>query len=267
MMCLSSQTCKRNPPAEATANTVRQVPSTRARVTRVEVSWLWASSHPSTHSMSYAIRPWVTFQRWHQRSQWFTAGTAKPIPRLFRRCDSFPRGTSPQTHQKTVLGWRSLNLSDLKMGLWSKRGWSTLVTGLGVRASEWAGFNQLEKNGERYLPSPGPAETSLQIQSCTSQFGHHKGKGCLGLGPSHQEAETKYGESSQYSPWRHSIISAAGLQLVYISQQIPTQVGLPVVLILKDYDSYKGHERKARVTTSLKSPETHLTVDRRLYVL
>ena len=148
--------------------TVRRVPSARARVTRVEVSWLWAGSRPSTHSVSYAIRPWVTFQRWHQRSQWFMAGTAKPVHRLFRRRDSFPWGTSPQTHQNPVLGWRSLNLSDLKMGLYSKRGWSTLVTGLGVRASEWAGFNQLEKMGrDIFLP-----QAQLR-QACKSRAARH----------------------------------------------------------------------------------------------
>ena len=62
-----------------------------------------------------------------------------------------------------------------------------------------------------------------------------------------------------FSPW-----APAGLHQPTNSY---TQVGLPVVLTLKDYDSYKSHEGKARVTTSLKSPETHLTVDRRLYVL
>ena len=172
MICLSSQTCKQNPPAEATAKasmtyTVGRVPSARARVTRVKVSWLWASSHPSTQGMSYAIRPWVTFQRWHQRSQWFTAGTAKPVPWVFRLCDSFPGGTSPQIHQSPVLGWHSLNLSDLKMGLWSKTGWSTLVIGLGARASEWAGFNQLEKMGDIFLP-----QAQLR-QACKSRAACH----------------------------------------------------------------------------------------------
>lgn len=215
MICLSSQTCKQNPPAEATAKasmtyTVRRVPSARARVTRVEVSWLWASSHPSTHGMSYAIRPWVTFQQWHQRSQWFTAGTAKPVPWVFRLCDSFP--DTPESR-----AWMALTQS-----FWSEDG-TLIKEGMvypGHRARSpglWVGgILPAGKNG-RHLPSPGPAETSLQIQSRTPQFGHHKGKGCLSLGPNHQEAETNHGESREYS-----IISAPGLQLVYISQQIPT---------------------------------------------
>lgn len=72
-----------------------------------------------------------------------------------------------QTHQSPGLGWHSLNLSDLKMGLWSKRGWSTLVIGLGARVSEWAGFNQLEKMGDIFLP-----QAQLR-QACKSRAAHH----------------------------------------------------------------------------------------------